>query len=163
MKFASEWKHQCSIFLHFTSDLSLTRRGLLSLSVLVSLFLKVSIPNKKTALQISGTALVLDEIISHVQSLQRQVEVRLAYLRHLIYSVKFEQFLSTILREMQNLNFSRNNFVNEALFVWWVLKHLAPTSNYWGLPTVFWCLSIWPEFHHNDLFFFYLYQFDGLH
>lgn len=90
---------------------------MLSLSVLVSLFLKVSIPNKKTALQISGTALVLDEIISHVQSLQRQVEVRLAYLRHLIYSVKFEQFLSTILWEMQNLNFSRNNFVNEALFV----------------------------------------------
>lgn len=29
-----------------------------------------------SGLQISGTALVLDEIINHVQSLQRQVEVR---------------------------------------------------------------------------------------
>lgn len=33
----------------------------------------------KVVLQISGTALVLDEIINHVQSLQRQVEVRLAH------------------------------------------------------------------------------------
>lgn len=31
---------------------------------------------EKIALQISGTAMVLDEIINHVQSLQRQVEVR---------------------------------------------------------------------------------------
>lgn len=34
---------------------------------------------KSYVLQISGTALVLDEIINHVQSLQRQVEVRLAH------------------------------------------------------------------------------------
>lgn len=33
-------------------------------------------------MQISGTALVLDEIINHVQSLQRQVEVSFAYLSH---------------------------------------------------------------------------------
>lgn len=32
---------------------------------------------KTFGLQIQGTALVLDEIINHVQSLQRQVEVRL--------------------------------------------------------------------------------------
>lgn len=39
--------------------------------------------------QISGTALVLDEIINHVQSLQRQVEVctqQLTYLRLIVYS-----------------------------------------------------------------------------
>lgn len=34
-------------------------------------------------MQISGTALVLDEIINHVQSLQRQVEVRVAHPIHL--------------------------------------------------------------------------------
>uniref|UniRef100_A0A2P2MS11 Uncharacterized protein n=1 Tax=Rhizophora mucronata TaxID=61149 RepID=A0A2P2MS11_RHIMU len=32
--------------------------------------------------QISSTALVLDEIINHVQYLQRQVEVRFPYLKH---------------------------------------------------------------------------------
>jgi hypothetical protein len=36
-------------------------------------------------LQIQGTALVLDEIINHVQSLQRQVEVRLSVVQFLFF------------------------------------------------------------------------------
>lgn len=36
-------------------------------------------------LQISGTAMVLDEIINHVQSLQRQVEVRHMFYAHSVF------------------------------------------------------------------------------
>lgn len=51
----------------------------LSLKFFYSPILKQFLTYSSLNFQITGTALVLDEIINHVQSLQRQVEVRLMH------------------------------------------------------------------------------------